>query len=239
VRELRILEEGIDIWRVLGERWRALAAAAIEARGVFTVALSGGRTPVGFYCYLSRQSGLPWEETEIFQVDERHVPRESEDSNYAMIHSSLLGGGKVRPRGVHSVEVTGSEASASARRYEDELRSFFGRGETGWPVFDLVLLGIGGDGHTASLFPGGSELDEREKWVIASRPASSTHERITLTLPVLNACRHGAFLVTGKEKAEMVRKVWEGGEDPRIPASLVRPRESLVIYADRGSGSCS
>lgn len=239
MRELRIFEEAIDIWRVLAERWRDLAAAAINTRGVFTVALSGGRTPVGFYCYLSRQSGLPWEGTEIFQVDERHVPRESEDSNYAMIRSSLLGGGKVRPRGVHPAEIAGSEAAASARRYEDELRSFFGKGEMGWPVFDLVLLGIGGDGHTASLFPGGSELDEREKWVIASRPASSAHERITLTLPVLNACRHAAFLVTGREKSEMVRKVWEGGGDPHIPASLVRPRESLVIYADRGGGACT
>jgi 6-phosphogluconolactonase len=238
VRELRILEEAIDIWHVLGERWRRLAAAAIEARGVFTAALSGGRTPVGFYCYLSRQGGLPWKETELFQVDERHVSHESEDSNYAMIHSSLLRGGKVRPRGVHPVEITGSEAAASARRYEDDLRSFFGKGETGWPVFDLILLGIGGDGHTASLFPGGAELDEGRRWVTASRPAAARHDRITLTLPVLNECRNVAFLATGRDKAEMVRRVWEGGEDSRFPASMVHPRESLVIYVDKGAGSC-
>lgn len=238
MRELRIFEEAIDIWRVLEERWRDLASAAIEARGVFTVALSGGRTPVGFYCYLSRQEGLPWEKTELFQVDERHVPPDSEESNYAMIRSSLLDGGKVSPRGVHPVETAGAVASESARRYENELRSFFGEGETGLPVFDLVLLGIGGDGHTASLFPGGAELEERTRWVTASRPAAADHDRITLTLPVLNECRHAAFLVTGREKAEVVRKVWEGGENPLFPASLVSPRESLVIYADQGAGSC-
>jgi 6-phosphogluconolactonase len=238
VRELRIFEEAVDIWRALGERWRELASAAIEARGVFTVALSGGRTPVGFYCYLSRQEGLPWEKTELFQVDERHVPHESEDSNYAMIRSSLLDGGKVNPRGVHPMEIECDMALESARRYEDELRSFFDKGETGLPVFDLVLLGIGGDGHTASLFPGGAELEERTRWVTASRPAAAEHERVTLTLPVLNECRHAAFLVTGRDKAEVVRKVWEGGETPHFPASLVHPRESLVIYADQGAGAC-
>jgi 6-phosphogluconolactonase len=118
------------------------------------------------------------------------------------------------------------------------MRSFFGKEEDQWPHFDLVLLGIGGDGHTASLFPGGAELEEGARWVTVSRSPSAEHERITLTLPVLNACRHAALLATGKKKAEVVRKVWEGGANPLVPASLVDPRESLVIYVDRAAGSC-
>ena len=237
VRELQIFEEGIDVWRAVGERWRSLAAEAVAARGVFTVALSGGRTPVGFYCYLSRQDGLPWGETELFQVDERHVPSESEASNCAMIRSSLLDGRKVQPRGFHAVDVSAGDASLAAARYEEELRRFFGHEEGGWPVFDLILLGIGQDGHTASLFPGGRELGEEERWVVSSRGKGAAHERITLTLPVLNHCRHAAFLATGREKAGIVRRLRDGEEAPDLPASLVRPKDSLMIYVDREAGS--
>jgi 6-phosphogluconolactonase len=235
---LRILEEAVDIWRVLEERWRVTAARAIEERGVFTVALSGGNTPVGFYCYLSRREQLPWEGTEIFQVDERYVPRESGENNFSMIRSSLLESRRVNPRGVHSVETDAEDAAAAAERYETDLQAFFGKEREERPSFDLVLLGIGEDGHTASLFPEGPELREERKWVTVARPACAEQARITVTLPVLNRSRNAVFVATGKKKAPMVRRVWEGGADAAVPASLVRPRESLAIFVDRKAGAC-
>ena len=238
MKELRVFEEAIDAWRALEERWRMIAAAAIEERGLFTVALSGGNTPVGFYCYLSRREGLPWGDTEIFQVDERYVARESEESNFFMIESALLSGSGVAPRGVHSVETDTAGVVASAERYEREMKLFFGAGEKGWPVFDLVLLGIGEDGHTASLFPGGAELDEDKRWVTVARPSTARLDRITVTLPVLQHCRHAVFLATGTRKAAVVRGVWEGKGNVALPASLVRARDSLTIFVDKAAGSC-
>jgi 6-phosphogluconolactonase len=237
VRELHVYDEAIDVWRALEERWRALARRAGDEKGFFSVALSGGRTPVGFYCYLSRRKGLPWSGTELFQVDERQVPPGSEDSNFTMIRSSLLEGVQAQPRGIHPMPTGSGDAAASALEYEKELKTFFGSG-SGWPVFDLILLGIGEDGHTASLFPGGGELAETGRWVIASRPKEAAHERVTLTLPVLNECRNVVLLATGKKKAEIVRRVWEAEPDSRLPASLVRPRGTLAIYVDRAAGSC-
>jgi 6-phosphogluconolactonase len=238
VRELHVYDEAIDIWRALEERWRLLAGRAIDEKGFFTVALSGGRTPVGFYCYLSREKGLPWSATELFQVDERQVPPESEDSNFSMIRNSLLKGSKIQPRGIHAVTTGTGDAAAAALVYEKDLKTFFGSGDGGWPVFDLILLGIGEDGHTASLFPGGSELAETGRWAVASRPKKADYERVTITLPVLNAARNVFFVATGTGKAAVVRSLWEGGEDPRIPASLVRARGTVAMYVDRAAGSC-
>jgi len=238
MRELHVYDEGIDIWRALEERWRLLARRAIDEKGFFTVALSGGRTPVGFYCFLSRIKGLPWSETELFQVDERQVPPGSEESNFRMIRSSLLEGGQVRPRGIHSVRTDTGDAADSALEYEKELRAFFG-GTGGWPAFDLVLLGIGADSHTASLFPGGSELAEKKRWVVASRPEKAAHQRVTITLPVINTAGNVVLVATGGGKAKAVRSLWEGGADPSRPASLVRPGKGvLAIYVDRQAGAC-
>lgn len=235
--ELRIFDEGIDIWRAMEARWRGIAEKAAVERGIFTAALSGGRTPFGFYCHLSRCEGLPWKHTELFQVDERFVPPGSGESNFRMIRSSLLAGVGVQPRGVHPVSTAEESAEAAARRYEELLRSFFGPGEP-WPTFDLVLLGLGEDGHTASLFPGGPELEERSRWVVSSSSPAPPPTRVTLTLPVLNSARNVFFLATGAKKAPALHKVWEGGRDSVLPSSLVRPeRGSLAYFVDREAGS--
>ncbi len=235
--ELRVFEEGVDIWRAMEQRWREIAAAAVSERGTFRTALSGGRTPLGFYCHMSRRREMPWAETEVFQVDERFVPPGSDESNLRMLRRSLLSGGRVKPAGLHGIPTDGASADEAARRYEEDLRESFGR-EAAWPVFDLVLLGIGRDGHTASLFPGGPELEERQRWVVASSSPAGARERITLTLPVLNSARNVFFLATGAQKRPVLQRV-RGGERGRdLPCSLVRPGiGKLAIFVDRAAGS--
>lgn len=234
--EFCVFEEAMDLWMVMEERWRAIARQSIEERGILAVALSGGRTPLGFYCHLSRRENLPWEKTEIFQVDERFVPPESEDSNARMIRSSLLEGGRVPPSRIHFVPTGEPSAAAAAARYAQEVKSVLPRSGGGMPHFDLLLLGIGEDGHTASLFPGAPELQERERWVTATRPVSAPYERITLTLPVINHARHVFFLATGSAKADVIRRIC-AGEGASLPAGLVKPEGGrLFFFLDQHAG---
>jgi 6-phosphogluconolactonase len=233
----RVFEEAVDIWRVLAERWRALAAESISKRGIFRAALSGGRTPVGFYCHLAGQENAAWADTEIFQVDERFVPRGSEESNARMITSSLLGRHGVPVRSAHLISTEEATAAAAAERYERELRAAFSGEEGEWPRVDLLILGLGEDGHTASLFPGGPELQESERWVVDAHPREYAHERITLTLPVLNRARQVFFVATGAGKAGAVKKIREV-EKPLTPAGLVRPESGdLFFFLDRQAGA--
>jgi len=233
----RVFDEAVDIWRALEEHWRTVAAESIRERGVFRAALSGGRTPVGFYCHLNSQENVTWADTEIFQVDERFVPRGSEESNARMITSSLLGREGVPVRRAHLISTEESTAGAAAERYERELREAFAGEEGEWPRLDLLLLGLGEDGHTASLFPEGPELREEKRWVVDAHPREYPHGRITLTLPVLNHARQVFFLATGAGKAEVVRKIREG-EKPVPPAGLVKPESGcLFFFLDRQAGA--
>jgi 6-phosphogluconolactonase len=230
--EVRVFEEAIDIWRDMADRWREIADEAVRERGVFSVALSGGRTPLGFYCYLGREQGLPWERTELFQVDERFVPVEDDDSNFRMIELALLLKAEIPGTQVHAVPVGEHSAAAAARRYEEKMREVFRPAPGRVPTFDLLLLGVGADGHTASLFPGTAVLEERTRWAAAVDPPGAKHERITLTLPVINGARHVFFLVTGSGKEDALGKIQQGA-DPAVPASLVSPEGgSLTLYLD-------
>lgn len=233
--EVLVFDEAIDIWKALTERLRRISAEAAGEGRPFTVALSGGRTPVGFYCYLGRQEGLSWSDTHIFQVDERFVPAGSEDSNFRMISSSLLKGTTVLPAGVHPIATDEPSAAGAAARYEEELRTFFERPDGEWPRFDLVLLGIGEDGHTASLFPGTPAVSEKRAWTSAVVPVQVGFERITLTLPVINSARNVVFVVTGQGKAGVLGKVLEG--DRSLPAAMVEPEGGdLTFFLDRKAG---
>jgi 6-phosphogluconolactonase len=230
--DVRVFEEVIDVWRVMASHWREIAAAAVAERGSFTVAISGGRTPLPFYCFLGRTAGIPWEETDLFQVDERFVPRDDDESNFRLIELSLLLKAPIPSERVHPIPVDGNSAAAAAARYEREMRDFFRLPAGAWPSLDLVLLGIGEDGHTASLFPGEDVLDEEERWTAAVSPATAAQDRITLTLPLINRARHVFFLVTGSGKAEVLKRIHRGA-DPTVPASLVNPEGgSLTFYLD-------
>lgn len=194
-----------------------VAAEHIVNRQPRTLALAGGSTPRVLYELLA-DCDLSWPDMEIFFTDERCVLPDDQDSNFRMAHEALLS--KV-PTNVH--RMPGERCVAG--EYENEIRAVFGA----TPVFDLVLLGLGADGHTASLFPGDPALEEGQRWVVAvSRP---DHERLTLTLAILSAARTAIFLVTGPTKREALRRLLAGDD---IPAARVHASEVLII-ADKAA----
>lgn len=218
------------------EKWASISITAIEEKGYFAAALSGGRTPLEFYRRLSAVEGLPWDKTHIFLVDERFVPPESEDSNYRMLLQTLLSRISILPENIHPISTAENSPELSAEKYEEELRRFFGLSEHGVPEFDLILLGIGEEGHTASLFPATEALNERERLAVAVRLGEPLHDRITLTFPVINNAGNIFFLVTGKEKREILERLRQGN-DPALPASMVNPeRGKLIFLTDMGAG---
>ncbi len=209
------------------------AQEAIDERGRFAVVLAGGSTPEATYETLARDYAdrLDWSKVHVFFGDERTVHPEHEASNYRMVRETLLS--RVRVGSVHRMrcELPPDEAAAD---YEERLREFF---ETvGVPAFDLILLGLGEDGHTASLFPETSALDVTDRWVVVNPVLKLETSRLTLTIPVINAARAVIFLVAGEDKAEALRAVLEGDADPRAyPARFIRPEGELVWMADRAA----
>ena len=220
-------------------KWRDISSEAIRSRGLFTIALSGGRTPIELYRRLAGEGGkgILWYKTHVFFVDERFVPNTDADSNYRMIEETLLDGAGVPLGNIHPIPTDLPDPASAAERYERDIALFFGLPEDGVPEFDLIMLGIGADGHTASLFPGSPALSEKRRLVAAVVPGEEKHDRITLTLPVLNKAKNVIFLVTGNEKAEVLRDVMQGS-DISLPASMVMPEEGGLLYlADAGAGS--
>src|SRR6266550_8161310 len=190
-----------QVAQAAAERFVDYSAASIADHGSFTVALAGGSTPRRAYELLGSdefKNRVDWPVVHLFFGDERMVPPDSPESNYRMVNDALLARVSLSPQNVH--RMNGEIApQKSAESYEAELRSFFAT--TAWPRFDLILLGMGDDGHTASLFPGGDAHNETAKWVVVTRHPQSGQARLTLTLPVINQAAHVVFLVTGKKKA--------------------------------------
>jgi 6-phosphogluconolactonase len=211
----------------------AIARAAVARRGSCSIALSGGSTPKHLFEQLARagRGALPWDHVELWWGDERTVPPDHPDSNYGMAREALL-----EPLGLDAAHVHRMAGEldpvAAARAYEDELVAALGAP----PIFDLVLLGMGPDGHTASLFPGSAALAETQRWVVANQVTSplvhGSATRITLTAPAINAARHVRFLVTGADKAAALAQVVEGARDPeRYPSQLIAA-EDLAWLVD-------
>jgi 6-phosphogluconolactonase len=215
--------------------WQSIFRDAVERRGLFTVALSGGETPRDFYRRLSGIGNPMWNNTHIFLVDERFVPFTHSESNFGMLNDLLLSGVDIRDKNCHPIPVEESSPERSAKKYEQEIRQFFGLRESELPEFDLILLGIGEDGHTASLFPGDDAVDDAMHLAQAVFHGSSRCGRITLTLPVLNNARNVMFLVMGEKKSRVLRKVIEN--DDSLPASRVRPKGTLTFVVDQQAAS--
>ncbi len=214
------------------DRIAQIAGEATAGRGRFTAALSGGATPVELYTRLGSEGRLPWNVTHVFLVDERFVPVTDPQSNYRMIERTLLATAAVPAANVHPYVVSDSGPDRAARLYEQELLSFFGAATSAPPRFDLVLLGMGEDGHTASLFPGSPALEEKQRLVCAIPATQTRVARLTLTLPVINAGRNLFFFVAGDGKANAVKGVMEG--DARLPASHVRADDgTLILLCDK------
>ena len=212
----------------------------MAARGAFTLALPGGTTPGALYALLADPAAalaarMPWERTQVFFGDERHVPPGHPDSNYGMAREALLARVPVPAENVHRIRGELPDAAGAAAAYERELRAVLGP----VPVLDLMLLGLGEDGHTASLFPGSPALEERERWVVAAWVERLGAWRITLTLPVLERAREVVFLVCGAGKAAALRRALRGtAEDKPVPAARVRPRDGRTLWlADRAAAA--
>ena len=214
---------------VLLEEWTEVSQAAVLRSGRFTVALSGGETPVSFYKLLAASGrDLPWDKTHVFQVDERLVPIDHPDSNMGLIEAKLLKHVPIPKGNIHAVRL-GRELQAAARAYEKEILAFFGPEESGGPRFDLILLGLGQDGHTASLFPASEGLRETRRLAVAVERPMPDHHRVTLTLPVLDAARVVVFMVAGEHKASALKAVIEGPGET-LPAALVRPLDGRCVF---------
>nr|WP_320133916.1 6-phosphogluconolactonase [uncultured Holophaga sp.] len=229
---IHCLPDGEALLCATAELFIQEARASLEVRGHCRIALAGGSTPRGLYTCLAEHHAedLSWERLDFFWGDERPVGPEDPDSNFRMARESLLSRLPVDPARIHRLE---GERSDAAEHYEAELRRVFA--PEAQPRFDLVLLGMGPDGHTASLFPGCSALEETRRWVVATE-VPGKGRRLTLTYPVLNAARAVVFLVAGAEKREALRSVLGGSAGESLPAARVRP-ERLWWMLDRESAA--
>src|SRR5215471_16023600 len=213
-----------------------MTRAALAVAGPFRVSLSGGSTPKTLYGLLASDEFIgrfPWPRVSWYWGDERFVPYDHPESNYRMTRKAMLDKAPVRQENVHPVPADGTPEEA-ASRYERTLQAAYGAAvlDPARPLFDITLLGLGPDGHTASLLPGEPVLEERKRWVAAvshGRP----EVRITMTYPVIDSSRHVAFLLAGKEKTPILAKIRAGGSD--LPAARVKPVGELIWFADRAA----
>jgi len=202
--------------------------------GRFAIALSGGSTPRRLYELMARppyRESFPWHRVHLFWGDERFVPHSDARSNFRMAQEALLSHVPIEAANVHPIPTEGTTPDNAARAYERTLKSFYGADELdpARPLFDVTLLGLGEDGHTASLFPKTRALTERERWVVAVTEGVA-EPRISLTYPPLEASRHVVFLVAGEEKRAIFDRVRRG--DPNLPAARLRPTGGVLWLAD-------
>jgi 6-phosphogluconolactonase len=239
--ELRRLTTPQDLFQAAADEVIRAATDAVAQRGRFTIALSGGSTPKNLYTLIAANASanLPWDRMFFFWGDERHVPPDDPDSNYRMAKESFLSKVAIPPGNIFPVPAENPDASAAAETYEQTLRTFFALAPGEFPRFDLILLGMGPDGHTASLFPETAALQEKSRLVVANWVEKLQTSRITFTLPVLNAARCVAFLVSGTDKAAVLHEVLEGNAPPeKYPSKLVQPDEGrLIWFVDRAAAS--
>jgi 6-phosphogluconolactonase len=229
---LRILDSPESLAREAAAEFDQIAAASVAARDRFTVALAGGATPRTLYRLLADERApyltrVPWESTHVFFGDERMVPPDDPDSNARMAFESLLRHVPVPEEQVHRIRGENPDPDRAAEEYEEMLRATFRLAGHEAPRFDLVLLGLGADGHTASLFPGDRALRESERLVSPATAPVPPTARVTLTLPVLNAASSVLFLVSGGAKAAAVQRIRRGDE---LPAARVRPQSGTLLW---------
>ncbi len=234
-----VFDTSEQVAQAAAERFVDYSSVSIREHGLFSVALAGGSTPRRAYELLGTdefKSRVDWSLVHLFFGDERMVTPDSPESNYGMVNDALISRVALPPQNVHRIK--GETApEKNAELYEAELRSFFGT--TDWPRFDLILLGMGDDGHTASLFPGSDALKEEASWAVATRHPHSGQARITLSLPVINHAARVMFLVTGKEKAATLARVLHSdAANEELPAGKIKPEQAILEWlVDRSAAS--
>lgn len=223
---IEIFPDPSALARAAAERFVGLAAEAITARGQFSVGLSGGSTPRRLFALLATAEyarRVDWSNMHVFWGDERCVPPDHPDSNYGMAHELLLEHVPLPAENIHRMHGE-SEPEQAAAEYEQILRMYFAAENPAQPHFDVLLQGLGEDGHTASLFPGTRALYERARWVLENYVPKLDMWRITLTTTAINAAAHVIFLVEGQHKTETLRAVIRGPHQPeKYPAQFIQP----------------
>jgi 6-phosphogluconolactonase len=240
---IRTLANAQAVSHAAAEEFVRTGRDAIKAHGQFTVALAGGSTPRQLYELLSEdafRTQLDWSAVEFFFGDERAVPPEHPDSNFRMAHDALLGKLEIRPDRIHRMQAERPDLPTAAANYQAEIARVCAVlvGDPA-PALDMVLLGMGADGHTASLFPATAALNEKERWVVANHVPQLAINRMTLTPVILNRATYLLFLVVGTDKASALADVLEGPKEPlRLPSQLIRPTNGRLLWlADRAAAS--
>lgn len=229
--KLKIYADEYRLARTAAEFFVTTARQAIEANGRFSVALSGGSTPESLHTLLATDTYAPridWANVHIFWGDERCVPPDNIDSNYRSANQMLLDSVPIPTENVHRMQGE-IEPAQAAQSYEAELRAFFG--DSDLPRFDLIYLGLGADGHTASLFPHTDALQAEDQWVVPNYVEDIRAWRLTLTAPAINAAANVVFLVTGDRKAAILREVLQGEQQPdKLPAQMIQPTDGKLVW---------
>jgi 6-phosphogluconolactonase len=236
-----IYETPEALFRSASRVFLELCNEEITRKGFFTVVLSGGSTPLGLYRMLVSDEFrelVPWKDVFFFWGDERCVAPDSPESNYGAAYRTFLSKAAVPAENVHRMRGEGPPEEA-AREYEAEIRGFFrDKGEGEMPVFDFILFGLGSDGHTLSLFPGSPALSEDKRLVVDVYVEELGAWRLTMTLPLVNNARAGAFLVTGIGKAGIIEEMMQGEAAERYPAQMIKPDSgNLIWFVDREAAS--
>jgi len=234
--ELRVLPDLSSLSHAAAEEFLRLGSEAIAVRGRFTVALSGGSTPRPAYEQIAAtwktDSGgsIDWAHVHLFWGDERRVPPDDPQSNFRMANESLIRRVPIPPENIHPIPAMFPDAKEAATQYEERLRAFFSS-PMGPPRFDLIFLGMGPDGHVASLFPGSAALEVKDRWIAENWIKSIEAWRITMTFPVLNQAANVIVLVSGKEKAKSLRQVVKGPHTPPLlPAERLKPVDGRHLW---------
>jgi 6-phosphogluconolactonase len=238
---IRVLRNIDALNLAAAEGFARVTGEAVTLRGRCAVALAGGATPRGLYQALAHTAWLraqvPWQHIDVFWGDERCVPPDHPESNFRMAHEAFLSSVPVAPDHVHRIRGEYDDAGVAAREYGEEIVASL-QPRDGMPRFDLILLGLGKDGHTASLFPGTPAVSERQRICVANWVPALNARRITMTLPLINAAGAAMFVVSGVDKASIVRDVLEADSSrPALPAQLVRPQGELLWMLDDKAAS--
>ena len=242
-REIRILADGAAIAKRAAQEFVQAAIAAVNAKGSFNVALAGGSTPKALYTFLvtgpALRSQVPWDKTHIFFGDERHVPPDHADSNFRMATESMISKSPLRPEQVTRIKGEYPDAEQAAVEYEKALREYFKLKTGDYPQFDLLLAGMGNEGHTLSLFPGTRALHADGRIVVRNWVGKLCTDRITLTAPAASNSTEILFMVTGADKAPALKSVLEGPFEPdQLPAQALQPKNGKLLWlVDAAAGS--
>jgi 6-phosphogluconolactonase len=242
-REIYILKDNPAIARRAAEEFVKMAQSAVQQHGSFSVALSGGSTPKLLYSLLATDDALrakvPWDKIQLFFGDERHVGPDNAQSNFKMASETMITKAPLKPEQVHRMKGEYPDAEQAAKEYEQDLRAHFHLNDAELPRLDLVLAGMGDEGHTLSLFPGTKALHPQGRTVVRNWVGKLDTDRITITAPVANNAKMILFMVAGKEKALALKAVLEGPYEPeQLPAQLLQPTNGKLLWlVDEAAGS--